>query len=208
MIDMIPLNEVVCVNEMSSNDGDDALRLQAAVQVTPFGQSKRQILQALKDSSQKNFDLKREEINDTVGGDHIVKFSNIASQGRSRTGLQIKTIQDGFNSSRTYYLKASTEQRCFDMVATFTDLSDAAKRRAMSKSQFRKWQERLLSIQSSIQFQACMALLMLLVRLLMCDIVLRQTHNYLHNFETACIAKDFLHVDKIGLLVEGFRDLR
>jgi hypothetical protein len=80
--------------------------------------------------------------------------------------FQIRTINEGFNSGRTYCLRAPTEKICGLIVADLTVRSKAAKKSAEAKSRFEKCQERVRRVFDSKAFQLTIASLIFLVRYL------------------------------------------
>jgi hypothetical protein len=81
--------------------------------------------------------------------------------------LQIKTTLDGLNSGKTYYLstRSSTdpEQTRLSVVLQLRAIVMSARRKAEAKSRFQKSQEKVQLVQSSLAFQLCMALLIMVV---------------------------------------------
>jgi hypothetical protein len=82
--------------------------------------------------------------------------------------LQIKTVPDGLNSGRTYYLSTrngiAPEARRQAIVETLREAAEVARRRAEAKSRFERSQERAQWVQGSMAFQVFMATLIMVVR--------------------------------------------
>ena len=60
-----------------------------------------------------------------------------------RNSFQIRTLVNGYNSGRAYYLKASNEQECANLINTLTASTLAAKKAKEAKTRFEKSQERV-----------------------------------------------------------------
>ncbi len=58
-----------------------------------------------------------------------------------RYSFQIRTQVDGYNSGRAYYLKASSEQECADLISKLSSLALSAKKAKEAKTRFEKSQE-------------------------------------------------------------------
>ncbi len=78
--------------------------------------------------------------------------------------MQIITVEEGFNSGRTYYLQASSEDECKDMTEVLKRMAKVARKRAEAKSKFRKIQEKVLKFYDSTPFQCGVAFLIIAVR--------------------------------------------
>jgi hypothetical protein len=77
--------------------------------------------------------------------------------------LQIMTIPDGYNSGRTYYIRAKTENLCRKMTTDLNNLSNVAKERAVVKSRFQTVRVKVHQIHSSTAFQLITASLIVVV---------------------------------------------
>jgi hypothetical protein len=77
--------------------------------------------------------------------------------------LQIKTIPDGYNSGRTYYVRAQSESTCRKITASLNKLSTAARESADVRSRFEMVQLRLRGIYSSKCFQIFTSVLIIMV---------------------------------------------
>ena len=77
--------------------------------------------------------------------------------------FQIRTMQDGFNSGRTYYLKAESKDDCDKISSELKSKAVVARRRAEGTSRFLKSQSMVAEVYLSTPFQLCSALLILAV---------------------------------------------
>ncbi len=68
--------------------------------------------------------------------------------------LQIQTIEDGFNSGRTYYLKAPSDAVCRNIVRELTKISTKARKLAESRSKWLRYQKKVLAFYHSLPFQS------------------------------------------------------
>ena len=65
----------------------------------------------------------------------------------------IHTIPGGYNSGRTYYLKANSELECTKILENLSSYSVAAKKKAESKSKFANLQRKVRRIYRSKIFE-------------------------------------------------------
>jgi hypothetical protein len=83
--------------------------------------------------------------------------------------IQIKTAVDGYNLGKTYYIStresSNPEQSRQSILAQLNASVKAARRNTDAKSRFRKSQEKVQMVQSSIAFQLAMAFLITVVML-------------------------------------------
>jgi hypothetical protein len=77
-----------------------------------------------------------------------------ALEGRGYVNtLQIQTIPDGFNSGRTYYMRAATESMCWSIVDELSEVSQRAKKRAQTRTRIMKLQKKTKRFYDSLAFQ-------------------------------------------------------
>jgi hypothetical protein len=69
------------------------------------------------------------------------------------TSIQIRTVLNGFNSGRIYYLQSDSAESCAEMVQCLQKIVGVAKARAEKASKFRKSQKQLRTIYDSQLFQ-------------------------------------------------------
>jgi hypothetical protein len=136
VIDAIPLFEI---EEIESGHGDSSLNMD--------------------DSCQKKSDVDRRGLSmarhtSIVGDSNKVKFRN---------SFQIWTQVDGYNSGRSYYLKAATKEECLDVMHTLQGLSRTAKMLKDAKTRFEKWQERIRHVYHSAIIQGVVATMIVAV---------------------------------------------
>jgi hypothetical protein len=98
----------------------------------------------------------------------LANNNKINIQGLPRT-LQIQTIPDGYNSGRTYYLRAALSDEHAHILKTLKKTADTARKRAEVKSQFVKAQSAVRTIHDSMLFQTASGILILAVRVLYAD---------------------------------------
>jgi hypothetical protein len=91
-----------------------------------------------------------------------------SSQTRFQYALQLKTIPDGFNSGRTYYLQAASDEQCYDVCESLSRLARRAREDDAATSCIRLAQERVAAVYESTPFQAAVALLIITVIGLSC----------------------------------------
>jgi hypothetical protein len=66
-----------------------------------------------------------------------------------KNSFQIRTLMDGYNSGRAYYLKASSEEECAEIVEKLAKSARAAKKSREAKTRFEQSQERVRTIYRS-----------------------------------------------------------
>ena len=81
----------------------------------------------------------------------------------SATSFQVRTVADGFNSGRIYYLQTSSCETCEEIVQDLKKLVHTACKRAEKASKFRKCQKLVLSVYQSVPFQVLSSFLIILV---------------------------------------------
>jgi hypothetical protein len=85
------------------------------------------------------------------------------SSSRTAFSFQIRTLMDGFNSGRTYYLHSNSADECKMVVGILRKFVDSARKRAQKYSKFRESQKWLRSIYDSSIFQLFSSFLIVLV---------------------------------------------
>ncbi len=88
---------------------------------------------------------------------------NRVKSGRSAFSFQIRTLTDGFNSGRTYYLHSNSAEACKEVVGILRMFVEIARRRAEKYSKFRESKRWLRSIYDSNMFQLSSSFLIVLV---------------------------------------------
>ena len=90
-----------------------------------------------------------------MAGQHLPQGSLEAAEIQQlfQNSIIIHTIPGGYNSGRTYYLKANSELECSKILADLSVNSIAAKKRAESKSNFAKLQRRVRRVYRSKIFE-------------------------------------------------------
>jgi hypothetical protein len=85
------------------------------------------------------------------------------SAGRGATSFQIRTLTDGFNSGRTYYLHSNTADECKEVFEVLRKFAEIARKRAEKYSKFRESQKWLRAVYDSNMFQLGSSLLIVMV---------------------------------------------
>ena len=85
------------------------------------------------------------------------------SSGRAAFSFQIRTLTNGFNSGRTYYLHSNSADECKEVVGILRKIVEIARKRAEKYSKFRESQKWLRSVYDSSIFQLCSSFLIVLV---------------------------------------------
>ena len=98
---------------------------------------------------------------------NLIESSDYASASLDGRGylntLQIQTVPDGFNSGRTYYLRATNETECREIVRELTLLSIKARNFAESRSRWLRYQQKVYFFYHSLPFQTFICLSILTV---------------------------------------------
>ncbi len=98
--------------------------------------------------------------------------------------LQIKTTADGYNSGRIYYLQVinNDPNLCNEIIGKLRESSQAARKRQVALSRFKRVQRRAREIHDSAGFQSCVAILICVV-----NSPSRPTTLYSHRLSSAYI---------------------
>jgi hypothetical protein len=103
----------------------------------------------------------------TKDEDHLSGGKKFLVQPQLSNILQIKTILDGYNSGKTYYLSTRNNSNPeLDRQLIVSQLSAKVKisrRKAEAKSRFQKSQEKVQVVQGSLTFQIIMAVFIMVV---------------------------------------------
>ena len=81
-----------------------------------------------------------------------------------RNDFYIRTLINGYNSGRVYYLKASNEIECGEIVRKLSESAKTARKAMEAKTRFEKSQERVRLIYHSALCQSIVALMIVVVR--------------------------------------------
>ena len=87
-----------------------------------------------------------------------------SAQTRFRHALQLKTVPDGFNSGRTYYLQAASDAQCRAVCDSIALHSRRARKAVIAGTRLRRIQGKVLEAYESTPFQSAVAVLILAVR--------------------------------------------
>jgi hypothetical protein len=77
--------------------------------------------------------------------------------------IQLKTVPDGYNFGRIYYLKANLDTPDRLIITHLSDAATKAKGKAERKSKLQESQDMMRKINKSLAFQVIVAVLILLV---------------------------------------------
>jgi hypothetical protein len=155
LIDMIPLHEVTSVaatqdNEHSERSIDHSSHPSEIRTMEPSMHNRSQ----LQDSTAQNRD--DSSFRGLRGSDYL--------EDQFNTLIQIKTIHDGFNSGRVYFLQTKSEELRRTVVRDILNAVENSKVEKASKSHFRSAQAKVERIYSTMQFQIAVAILIIAVR--------------------------------------------
>jgi hypothetical protein len=160
MLDMIPMHEIHCIAEMNEESSSVLRR-------PPITDSR------LRDLSQSEFSRVGTSANTGV---RSLQKSATMKHGERRGGgvrflaIQIRTIPDGFNSGRAYYLRAplnESSKTIEELVHRLSLASQAAKLRTRRKSLLLRSQDEVKIVQGSFAFQIIIAALIIAVKLIL-----------------------------------------
>ena len=165
VVDCIPMHEILSVAEMQESSDvsntDSTLSDETKVEADEkanFGRTRRSL-----DSPTQRFLVRK------------------AVKGQVNT-FQIKTVSDGYNSGRTYYIRAKTHATCRKITAELTKLSIAATERANVRSRYEMVKLSVRIVHNSSPFQMFTAFLIVMVRTLtiLCILYSNLICNTLH----------------------------
>jgi hypothetical protein len=90
-----------------------------------------------------------------TAGQHLAQGSLDAAENQQlfQHAIIIQTIPEGFNSGRTYHLKANSAQEYTTVLNDLNDFSRLARKRAESQSYFANLQRRVRRVYNSRPFQ-------------------------------------------------------
>jgi hypothetical protein len=86
-----------------------------------------------------------------------------SSQTRFQHAFQLKTIPNGFNSGRTYYFQAASDEQCRVVCQSISCQSRRAREDAAKISSIRRAQARVAAMYESTTFQSGVAVLIVTV---------------------------------------------
>ena len=141
ILDSIPLHEIFSVLKMAAEDIDRPLDALAETARSPSG-------------------LRKSEVSDQVSP----LPSDYYRDSQFDALFRIKTVPDGYNSGRTYFLRAQSDESCELIVSQLSKAATDAKQKLNVLSKFQKSQEIAKSIFFSAAFQSGSCLLILTVQ--------------------------------------------
>ena len=167
VVDTIPLHEIDEVVEMDdeSAPGNRVLsKSNSLVRDAPLNRSGIPEFQV-----PGLFESNRQEkaIDAMPAAENESSYRSFLAQSRLSNVLQIKTAADGINSGRTYYMSTRSSPNAKEcrqaLVKQLSTQSRRARRKAEAKSRFRRSQDKVKAVQTSMPFQLCMAALIVAV---------------------------------------------
>jgi hypothetical protein len=144
LVDTVPLHEISSITEMSNDSESTQTR-------HSWHMIRRTATERNLDASDPNVPSTQETF--TRGK----KYSH-------KTILLVKTIPDGFNSGKVFYVRAALEQQERSLCAQLSTSVAVAKKLALQKSWYQRSRDSLKSFYDSFPFQASMAVLIIAVR--------------------------------------------
>jgi hypothetical protein len=138
ILDQIPLHEISGASVMTDNENTEQEQMEAATVVG-------YIDQPLPDKAP------------------TLKKSSTISTYRFLHAFQIDTLEDGYNSGRSYHIRAESKERCDSIMATIRASATRARKAAMKASRFQKSQQMVLNFHKNVVFQSIITILILLV---------------------------------------------
>jgi hypothetical protein len=153
MVDSIPLHEILNINEMNEDPE----------------QSRPTPSSSTKSSTNISFARTNSTSESSIGLRNAdeCEAKKTTLRGHRQSIIQLKTMPEGFNLGRTYYLKPKRDASDQKMIAHLLDARIRAKEIAESKSKIQKSQDVMRTVQESFVFQSVVAVLILLVRILL-----------------------------------------
>ena len=107
---------------------------------------------------------KRSEIDKK--GHSAARQSNMVADStkvKFRNSFQIRTLIDGYNSGRSYYLKAASAEECTEIMNKLKALANTAKKLKEAKTRFQESQERIRVVYHSTAVQGVVAAMIVAV---------------------------------------------
>ena len=77
--------------------------------------------------------------------------------------FQIKTVPNGYNSGRSYYLRTKPDDNCPKIIQLLLDVANAARQKALALSRFKRAQKAVRIVHDSVYFQVFVCLLIFAV---------------------------------------------
>ena len=147
MVDSIPLHEILSIEEMN----DDP-----------------ELPKTLQSQSMISFAASSLDRNNSGHGKHKnpsdCESKKEALIGHRQCIIQLKTVPEGFNLGRIYYLKANLDTPDRLIITHLSEARTKAKTKQERKTRFQTSQDMVRTVQESFVFQVLVAVLILLVR--------------------------------------------
>ena len=180
LFDLIPMHEILSVVEMCDN-----------LSSSPWSSSCEQDGRCSSKNRDSISKLRLQEDGlpiEKVSSDGEQTQKSIPRKFASRqvNTLQIKTIDDGYNSGRVYYLRAKTNGDCQEIIASLKRLASAARQRADVRSRFELIQSKIKLLYDSTTFQMLVAALITTVCTNYCQILLYSSNRRSTEFPSQC----------------------
>jgi hypothetical protein len=148
MVDSIPLHEILSIEEMNDDPEFSKTTLQ----------SQSMMSFAANPLDRKNSDQGKNK------NPSDCESNKVALIGHRQCIIQLKTVPEGFNLGRIYYLKANLDTPDRLIVTHLSEARIKAKSNQERKTKFQASQDVMRTVQESIAFQILVAVLILLVR--------------------------------------------
>jgi hypothetical protein len=115
-------------------------------------------------SMQENRSIRTKESGMVASSRQLNRASGSVSDVQNHV-LQIKTTADGYNSGRVYYLQAinNDPNLCDEIIGKLRESSQAARKKQLALSRFKRIQRSAREIHDSAAFQSCVAILICVV---------------------------------------------
>ena len=149
-VDTIPLNEIIGVTAM--NKKMQRRKTMSLISLNGGSTTEKELF---KDSSKSQKDLDPSSVR-KIQSDVNGSFDRL---------VQIKTMAEGFNSGRTYFLQAISDEQCYTIVQRLEKAVKDAVQRAAATSRFRASQATVKQFYCSMFFQGTIAFLIITVNL-------------------------------------------
>ena len=157
LIDTVPLHEILAVTEMKDDTG---MTSRTPNTILKSGRESLDLVRFFNPSLKSDSSEVTQSRISMEGDMHKRKLSKV---GHKTTTMQIKTIPDGFNLGKTYYIRPSTNGSNEFIISSLLSVVKSAKKRFHRRSMIAKSQDMMKAAQGSFPFQMLMALLIMTV---------------------------------------------
>jgi hypothetical protein len=105
---------------------------------------------------------------DETGESETEKKCGDSNKVKFKNTVQIRTIQDGYNSGRKYYIQARSEAECQEIAGNLKKYAAHELEKFLAKTRFEKAQEFVRNYYTSTACQSAVALLIIAVSRKLC----------------------------------------